>query len=68
MWQAVIFFFFSGIPWIFDIISAVLSHAYGVGKSFEVRLTLDIMNLLTVIFALLLILSGHQDDSYFREF
>jgi len=61
-------FIIMGIPWIFDIISAVLSHAYGVGKSFEVRLTLDIMNLLTVIFALLLILSGHQDDSYFREF
>ena len=41
--------FHLGIPWIFDIISAVVSHAYGIGKSFEVRLTLDILNLLTVI-------------------
>ena len=41
--------FLLGIPWIFDIISAVVSHAYGIGKSFEVRLTLDILNLLTVI-------------------
>jgi len=41
-------YFLSGIPWIFDIISAVVGHAYGNGKSFEIKLTLDILNLLTV--------------------
>ena len=40
--------FLAGIPWILDIISAVVGHAYGTGKSFEVRLTLDILNLVTV--------------------
>jgi len=39
-----------GIPWIFDIVSAGVGHAYGSGKSFEVRLTLDIFNLLTGVF------------------
>jgi len=36
-----------GIPWILDVISAAIAHKVGVGKSFEARLTLDILNLLT---------------------
>jgi len=43
-------FIIMGIPWIFDIVSAGVGHAYGSGKSFEVRLTLDIFNLLTGVF------------------
>jgi len=48
-------FIIMGIPWIFDIISAVVSHAYGIGKSFEVRLTLDILNLLTGVLIFLVL-------------
>ena len=39
----------AGIPWTCDIISAAVGHAYGdTGHAFEIRLSLDIMNLLTV--------------------
>lgn len=40
-------FLIMGIPWILDVISAAIAHKVGVGKSFEARLTLDILNLLT---------------------
>ena len=42
-------FILAGIPWILDVISAAIAHKVGVGKSFEARLALDILNLLTVI-------------------
>ena len=38
----------SGIPWSCDIISVAVSHAYTVEESFEIRMVLDILNLLTV--------------------
>eukprot|EP00092_Neocalanus_flemingeri_P027236 GFUD01029537.1.p1 GENE.GFUD01029537.1~~GFUD01029537.1.p1 ORF type:complete len:523 (+),score=137.88 GFUD01029537.1:393-1961(+) len=40
-------FIIMGIPWTCDIVSAAVDHAYGAGKSFEIRLLLDILNLLT---------------------
>ena len=45
----------AGIPWTCDIVSAAVSHAYGTGKTFEIRLMLDILNLLTVIFLMKII-------------
>lgn len=46
-------FIIMGIPWTCDIISAAVDHAYGAEKSFEVRLMLDILNLLTGVFIFL---------------
>merc|ERR1712183_1155722 len=40
-------FIIMGIPWTCDIVSAAIGHTYGNGKSFEIRLLLDILNLLT---------------------
>ena len=37
-----------GIPWICDIISKAVVHVYGKENSFEVRVMLDILNLLAV--------------------
>ena len=37
-----------GIPWVFDVISAAVEHNDGSGESFGARLSLDILNLLTV--------------------
>eukprot|EP00092_Neocalanus_flemingeri_P003421 GFUD01003663.1.p1 GENE.GFUD01003663.1~~GFUD01003663.1.p1 ORF type:complete len:522 (-),score=96.54 GFUD01003663.1:203-1768(-) len=40
-------FIIMGIPWTCDVVSAAVDHAYGSEKSFEIRLVLDILNLLT---------------------
>ena len=40
----------SGIPWALDVISAAIAHQHGSGETFEARLALDILNLLTVRF------------------
>merc|ERR1719154_455325 len=40
-------FIIMGIPWTCDIVSAAVSYTYGTGKTFEIRLLLDILNLLT---------------------
>ena len=40
--------FIKGIPWTLDVISAAVTHNYGTGKTFEVRVALDVLNLLTV--------------------
>jgi len=49
-------FFIMGIPWTLDVISAAVTHNYGTGKTFEVRVALDVLNLLTglVIFIVLI--------------
>ena len=39
----------AGIPYGFDFVSMWIEHVYGTGDSFGYRLTLDILNLLTVI-------------------
>ena len=44
---------FSGIPYIFDIVSTVIEYNYGKGDKFEYILTLDILNLLSVSYNLL---------------
>ena len=44
---------FSGIPYVFDIVSTVIEYNYGKGDKFEYILTLDILNLLSVSFNLL---------------
>jgi len=41
-------FLIMGIPWTLDVISAAVAHQHGAGKTFEVRVALDILNLLTV--------------------
>ena len=40
----------AGIPWALDMISAAIAHQHGSGETFEARLALDILNLLTVRF------------------
>lgn len=46
-------FIIMGIPWMADVISSIVTHTYGKGKSFELRLALDILNLLTGLFIFL---------------
>jgi len=46
-------FIIMGIPWTADVISSIVIHTYGYGKSFELRLALDILNLLTGLFIFL---------------
>jgi len=40
-------FIIMGIPWTFDVVSFAVRHAYDADNSFEIRLVLDIFNLLT---------------------
>ena len=40
--------FIKGIPWTLDVISAAVTHNYGTERTFEVRVALDVLNLLTV--------------------
>jgi len=49
-----------GIPWIFELISAVVGHTYGDDQSFAVRLSLDIMNLLTGVLIFIVLVCKQQ--------
>eukprot|EP00092_Neocalanus_flemingeri_P006162 GFUD01006633.1.p1 GENE.GFUD01006633.1~~GFUD01006633.1.p1 ORF type:complete len:527 (+),score=97.66 GFUD01006633.1:364-1944(+) len=53
-------FIIMGIPWTCDIISAAVGHAYGSGKSFEIRLLLDVLNLLTGVLIFLALVCKQQ--------
>jgi hypothetical protein len=51
-----------GIPWTLDVISAAIAHQHGSGQTFEARLALDILNLLTV--SILTIIFHHNFPCY----
>ena len=38
--------FIQGIPWVIDVISAWVKHSYGRSESYEVRIALNLLNLL----------------------
>ena len=57
---------FPGIPFGFDFVSVWIEHSYGTGETFAYRLTLDSINLLTVIFKFDILLH-HKNICSFRE-
>ena len=66
-WQYIhMFMIFPGIPFGFDFVSVWIEHSYGTGETFAYRLTLDSINLLTVIFKLDILLH-HTNICSFRE-
>ena len=38
----------AGIPWALDVLSAAINYNSGTGKTFELHVVLDVINLLTV--------------------
>ena len=59
------FMIFTGIPFGFDFVSVWIEHSYGTGETFGYRLTLDILNLLTVNLKLYLL--HYSNICSFRE-
>jgi len=53
-------FIIMGIPWICELASAVVVHTYGHDQSFVVRLSLDIMNLLTGVLIFIVLVCKQQ--------
>ena len=60
-------FVIMGLPWSLDIISAALGHGQDSTESFELRLALDVLNLLTGVLVFLVLVCRLDGAGRLRE-